>query len=169
MSLEDIEKAIKKLKFNKIVSCPSVPLQIPGITATNTFSAGDAFGTLMVIEVPKSGEIRSATFWDLDYEKTQIDLEIFKHRITQIASEDPWAPSDIDMLHFVTELSFVSYDDHTNNATFELTNIGKAYTAPEGKFWIQAKCIGTPTIANLASMPRIQLQIDSDDPDWQER
>lgn len=152
----------------KVVSCPVFPIDVPGITAANTFAASDTFGTLIKLEVPESGIICSATFWDFDDEKTQVDFEVFKHAITQTASEDAWSPTDEDMKHFVTELSFVSYDDHINSATFELTNIGKAYTAPEGFLWLQGVCRSTPTIA-AGSMPKIQLQILSDDPNWQER
>lgn len=168
MSLEDIEQAIKDKKISKTVSCPSYPAEIPGITAADALDADDCLGTIITLNVPKSGVIYSATFWDLDDEGTQVDLEIFKHIITQIASDAAWSPSDEDMLHFITELAFFSFSDHINSQTSELTNIGKAYTAPEGKFYIQAVCRGTPTIA-AGNMPRIQLQIIPDDPDWQER
>lgn len=152
---------------SRVVSCPATPAMIPGIGA-GAEDAGDCLGTILQVYVPYSGVLYSATLFDLDDEGSQIDLEIFKHSITQIADNAAWAPSDEDMLKFVTELAFVSFDDHINSQTSELTNIGKAYTAPEGKFYIQAVCRGTPTIAAGAS-PRIQLQIIPDDPYWAER
>ena len=166
MSIEDIEQAIKALKIGKIVSCPVIPIGIPGIGA-GAEDANDTFGTLVELKVPKSGTITSATYWDLDDEKTQVDLLIFKHKITQIADNALWQPADAAMLHFVTQLDFVGYEDHVDSATFELPNIGKGYSAPEGKFWVQAVCRGTPTIA-AGSAPRFQFQIFPDDPDWQE-
>lgn len=151
--------------MDKIVSCPATPGQIPGIVAANAFDANDCFGIVFELEVPKSGEIRSATFFDLDDEGSQIDLEIFMGQIPIIASDAAWAPVDADLLKFLTEIAFVSFDDHINNQTSEVTNIGKAYNAPAGKFWIQAVCRFTPTIA-AGSMPKFQLQILTDDPAW---
>ena len=164
-NLQDIGKGIKDKKISRVVSCPIESMEIPGITAADAFDALDCFGDLFVVKVPKSGEIRSATFWDLDDEGTEIDFIIFKHQIVDTGSDAAWAPSDADMLKFVTQLDFVSFEDHINSKTSEITNIGKAYTAPEGKFWIQAKCVGTPNIA-AGHMPRFQLDIMPDDPDW---
>ncbi len=171
-NLESIVSSLKTLttalkEGARIVSCPSVPLEIPGITAADALDAGDCMGTIMKLKVPKQGIIYSATLWDLDDEGSAIYLEIFKHIIVQIANDAAWAPTDSDLLHFVTELSFIAFTDHTDNQTSELTNIGKAYTAPEGLFYIQAKTGGTPNIA-AGSMPRIQLQILSGDPEFKE-
>lgn len=150
---------------NHIVDCPSVPAEIPGITAGDAFDANDVFGTILKIKVPKSGVIYSATFWDFDYEGTQINLHIFKEDITQIASDAAWAPSDEDMQKLVTRLAFVAFDGHTNSYTSELTNIGKGYNTPDGYFYIQAQCVGTPTIA-AGKSPKVQLQIMPMPIDW---
>lgn len=150
-----------------VVSCPTDPVEILGITAADALDAGDAMGNFVKLRVPKSGIIYSATFWDMDDEGTQVDLEIFKQEITQIASDGAWAPPDVELLRFVTELAFVSFDDHGGARTSELTNIGKAYTAPEGYFWIQAVTRSTPTIA-AGNMPKFQLQIIPGDPGWKE-
>jgi len=167
-NLESIEQALKTLFIGKIVSCPLYPIEIPGIVAADAFDANDCFGTIFQIPVPKNGVLHSATFWDLDYEGTQVDFMIYGNPITQIASDAAWAPSDADQLVFVTALSFVSYIGHVNSYTFELNNIGKAYSAARGKFDIQAVTRATPTIA-AGAMPRFQLQILSFDPDFMER
>lgn len=151
----------------KVVSCPSLPKEIPGIGA-GAEGTLDCLGTLVTVEVPPTGTILSATYFDLDYEKSQVDLELFKHKITQVGDNVAWTLSDEDSLHFVHELSFFAFDDHIASATSEITNIGKAYTAPEGKFWIQAKLAGTAQTIAAGKSPRFQLQILSDDPDWQE-
>ena len=165
--LQELINAVRGIGTTTIVSCPNVPAGIPGIAAADAFDAGDAFGTLLELKVPKMGEIRSATFWDLDYEGTQIDFMVYNVVVAQIASDAAWAPADIDQLHLITVLSFVSYINHANSYTFELTNIGKAYTTPLGKIWLQGRCIATPTIA-AGAMPRIQLQIQSFDPSFKE-
>ncbi len=164
--LAELREAVKS-RVSKTVSCPIVPIMIPG-TSAGAVTANDCLGDQFVILVPFSGVIYSATFWDVDYEKTQVDLELFRGQITFFAHDAAWSPSDIDMLEFVTELAFVSFDDHINSATSELTNIGKAYTAPEGRLWIQAVARSTPDIA-IGKAPRIQLQIIPDDPNWQEK
>ena len=164
--LEEIGQ-ILRLTTTQMVACPASPVEIAGIVAADIFDAGDCFGTLTIVHVPKRGIIYSATFWDMDDEGSQVDLEVFKNSIAQIASDAAWAPPDADTLNFITELAFAGFDDHTNNQTSEINGINKGYTAPEGKLWIQAVCRGTPTIA-VANMPRFQLQIISFDPDFKE-
>ncbi len=166
-NFEAIEEAIKAIKTTNIVSCPVIPRQVQGVSA-NTFTAGDAFGLLMEIQVPKRGEIRSATFFDLDNEGSQMDMEIFNIKPVQIASEAAWTLSVADNPKFVTELPFFAFDDHIDSQTSELTNIGKSYTAPKGKLYIQMVCRGTPDMASVAVNPMLQLQILSYDPDFKE-
>lgn len=154
--LEDIKRY---LAINRSVnSYPSVPVEIQGIVAADAFDAGDCMGILTKVKVPKSGILYSATFWDMDDEGSEVDLEVFKNEIPQIASDQPWAPTDETMRSFVTHLAFASFIDHGTSRTAELNNIGKAYTAPLGYFWIQAVTPSTPTIA-AGNMPRFQLQI----------
>lgn len=163
--LEELIRVLRGQYAGQIVSCPEYPIQIPGVSAS-TFTADDAFGLMFEVNVPKMGVIYSATFWDLDDEGTQFDFEIFRNKITQIASEAKWTPVVGDLAHFVTELAFFSFDDHDSCQTSELENIGKAYTAPEGKFWIQTVCRSTPDMASPAVVPLFQMQILSFDPDW---
>ena len=167
-SIADIEQAIISKKYPRVVSCPLEPVMVPGTVADVAIAAGDCLGTIFEIVVPPSGIIYSATLWDLDDEALQIDLEIFKRSITELGDNTVWDCPTEEGLHFITELSFVSFDDHLSLQTSELTNIGKAYTAPEGKFYIQAVGRGASDIA-LGLAPRVQLQILSDDPNWQER
>ena len=166
-NLESLEKAIRELLTTNIVSCPFEPVAIPGSSSSGAYIANDAMGRLVQVKVPKRGVIVSATLFDLDYEKKQIDLEIFKYSITQVTSEDAWTCSDADMVKFVVAIAFAGFDDHAVNATSEVNNIGKAYTAPLGILWVQAVTRGAPTIA-VGSEPRFQLQIQSFDPTFKE-
>jgi len=166
-NLEDVQEAIKAIQTTTIVSCPIEPLAVTGVSA-NTFTAGDAFGLLMEIKVPKRGVIVSATFFNRDDENSQFDLEIFRHKPGQVASEAAWTLSAGDNPYFVHELAFVDNDDHTATRTSKLTNIGVAYTAPDGAFWIQMVCRGTPDMASVDVNPMVQLQIQSFDPDFKE-
>ena len=167
-SMKEVLAALKEYGAGRVVSCPVFPVVIPGIAAVDAFDANDCFGTVVTISVPVRGVIYSATFWDYDDEGTQIDLEVFKEPIVQTASDAAWSPADGDMRKFVAEIEFFAFDDHIISQTSEVKNIGKAYTAPGGKLYIQAVCRSTPTIAAGAS-PEIQLQILSDEPGWEER
>ncbi len=168
-TLELLEEIKNLVSRPKTVCCPATPFEILGITAGAALSAsGDALGLVMKIAVPPSGVIYSATFFDLDDEGSQVDLEIFKRSIADVAWDAPFAPSDTEILNFITELNFFAFDDHGSCQTSEIKNIGKAYTVPNGFLYIQAVTRATPNIA-AGNMPRIQLQILSDDPTWQER
>ena len=166
-TLGDIEEAVKDLKTTSIVSCPSKPVQLPGIVTGGGHIAGECLGLITQLSVPKRGIIVSATYYDLDYEGTQVDLEIFNHLITQVADAATWTLSDIDVLYFIKEIQFFAFDLHTASATSEANNIGRAYVAPEGKLYIQAVCRATCDIAT-GSEPRFQLQIQSFDPSFVE-
>ena len=171
MSLEDLEQAIKDIQTTRIVSCPLVPMTIPGIgTAAvyaGTAAIPECLGTLARLSVPKRGIIVSATLFDLDDEGIQTDLEIFQNTITQVADNAAWTLSAIDSLQFVDEIPFFTFDDQLACQTSEARNIGKAYVAPLGLFYIQAITRGAPTIA-AGALPRFQLQIQSFDPTFKE-
>ena len=152
----------------KVVSCPKSPMPIPGSETATELDSGDTLGTVFQLKVPTSGVIYSATLFDFDDEGIQIDLEIFKAGITDQATDAAFAPTDGEGRTFLTELAFSHFDDHGSFRTSELNNIGKAYSAPKGKLWIQAVTRGISNIA-AGQAPRVQLQILSDDPDWNER
>ena len=148
------------------LSCPANPVEIPGIAAADAFDAEDCFGTTFKVKVPKAGIIQSATFWDMDDEGSQIDFMVFKNNISATTSDAAWAPTDSDLLAFVTALQFATFVDHGTGRTAELVNIGKAYTALGGFFYIQAVAKSTPNIA-AGNMPRFQMQIISLDPNFE--
>lgn len=163
----DLLKAILALRQSKVVSCPKYPMIIKESDTGTTLEDGDTLGLVFELAVPKSGIIYSATFFDFDAEGEGVDLEIFKTRIVDVATDENFAPTIAEGLTHLTELSFVSFDDHGLYQTSELTNIGKAYSVPGGIFYIQAVVRAGYTVA-AGSPARIQLQILSDDPDWQE-
>ncbi len=162
--LEAIETAVK-LPQSRAIDCPASPIEIPGIVADNAFDANDCFGTMFIVDVPKSGIIYSATYWDMDDEGSQIDFFLFKATVTDTASDAAFAPTDSDLLNLVTILKFTTFTDSGTGQTAEITNIGKAYNAPAGKFYIKAVTRSTPNIA-AGNMPRLQMQILSDDPNF---
>ncbi len=164
-NFESIEQAVKSLGTTTIVSCPMVPIAIPGIGA-GAEGALDAMGIQFTISVPKRGVIISSTYYDLDFESTQVNVHLFNRKVTAIADNDAWTLSDGDAPYLVKTLEFVSYITHSNTVyIFDLTNIGKAYIAPSGKLWVQAQCM---VICTIAVAPLFSLQIQSFDPDFKE-
>ena len=135
-TLTDAVTAILAIKTSQVVSCPIDPVEIPGI-GTAIYAAGDCLGGISRIKVPRKGIIQGGTFWDLDDEGKQVDLEIFKSQetgIKEIGDNAAWAPSDVDLFSFLTEMQFFDWDDHINNQSSEVMNFGKYYTFPTGLF-----------------------------------
>lgn len=164
-SNQDIIDELRKIGTTTIVACPVEPAIIQGSISSGAYTANDAMGLITKVKVPKRGVLLSATFCDLDDEGKQVDLEIFNHPITQVASEAAWTLSAANNPNFIDEINFVAFDDHDATQTSKVRNIGTAYVAPEGYFYIQAVNKGTPTIG---VEPRFQLQIQSFDPEFKE-
>lgn len=166
-NINDLLAELRKRSDARVVSCPLIPKALLEADTGVTIETGDTLGLVFAIAVPKSGVIYSATFIDLDAEGSQVDIEIYKRSIADQATDAAYAPDDAEALTFLTELSFVSFDDHGVFQTSEITNIGKAYSVPDGKFYNQGVVRAGQTIA-VGKAPRIQYQILSDDPDFQE-
>ncbi|KKL26396.1 hypothetical protein LCGC14_2395680, partial [marine sediment metagenome] len=111
-NINDLLAELRKRSDARVVSCPRDPIALLKADTGVTIETGDTLGLVFAIAVPKSGVIYSATFWDLDNEGSQVDLEIFKDKPTQIANDAVWALSAADLPTFVIEIAFVSFDDH---------------------------------------------------------
>ena len=165
--LEELINAVRGIRTTTIVSCPIVPAVIVGSDSATALESGDTVGLVFKLKVPKSGIICSATLFDFDDEGTQVDLEIFKASIVDVAVDAAYAPTDSEGLVFLTEINFFAFDDHGAFQTSEVRNVGKGYSVPDGLFYCQAVTRSTPTIA--AGVPhRVQLQIQSFDPAFKE-
>jgi len=165
--LQELINAVRGIGTTTIVSCPSAPEILLGSDSATALEAGDTMGFVTKVRVPKRGIIVSATLWDMDDKDIQTDLEIFKAPIADVAVDAAYSPTDGEMLDFVTEIPFFSFDDHINSRTSEVENIGKAYTAPGGYLFIQGVTRGTPTVT-VGSPYRFQLQIQSFDSTFKE-
>lgn len=165
---EELLEVLKALKAHqKIVSCPSIPAQIPGSDSAVTIETGDTIGRCFSINVPTSGVVISARLLDFDDEGVQVDVYVFKEKIADIATDSPYAPTVAEGFTFLTELNFIPWTDQGVFRTSEIKNIGVGYSVPSGLLWFQAVTRGGITIA--AGVPHcIQIDIDSDDPDWKE-
>lgn len=169
MNLTDVVNAVLGIGSTTIVSCPLEPVEVPGIPASNLdYDAGDAFGTVIRVRVPKRGVLLSGSFFDLDDEGTDVYFHIYKLELDIAPTVDSdYDIADGDALKWVHTLHFYTFRDFASNQVSEATNIGKAYTSPDGMFYLYGE-IGT-TAQTFAIFPRIQLQIQSFDPDFKER
>jgi hypothetical protein len=131
-NLESVEQAILKWKSQKMVSCPSIPMAIPGSDSATALESGDTIGNCFSLRVPPSGQIVSATLYDFDAEGSQVDVFVFKEKIADVAVDAAYAPTDVEGLTFLTLLSFVSFTDQGAYKTSEINNIGKGYSVPCG-------------------------------------
>jgi hypothetical protein len=166
-NFESVENAVKDIQTTKVVACPLVPALIAGSDTATALESGDTLGLVFPLSVPKSGVIISATLYDFDDKGITTDLMIYSARIADQATDAAYAPTDIEGLNFITCLTFAVPIDHGNFQTFELTNIGKAYSIPQGIFFCQAVTRGTPTVT-AGSPYRVKLQIQSFDPSFKE-
>lgn len=163
---DSIQSAIKEIQTATIVSCPLSPKQIEGVTAA-AYTANDCIGKVFKVKVPRRGEIRSATLYNLSDVTNQTDLAIFRRAIISAGDNSAYSPSDTEIVEKVTTIAFVSSTDDINSRTFEVTNIGKAYVAPDGYFYIQAiDRAGQTLVAN--NIPKVQIDILSFDHDFME-
>ena len=166
--LQEILDAIKAIKFNKMVTCPlTYPLTLNGSDAATALESGDTLGFVTELRVPTSGIIYGATLYDFDDKGIATDLEIFTAPIANVAVDAAFAPTDAEMLNFLTELNFVAFDDQGGSQTSEIFNVGKGYSTPTGVLYLQGVTRGTPTVT-AGSPYRVRLYIISDDPNWKE-
>lgn len=134
-------------------------LPVPGITAASVYTAGDAVGTMFVIEgVPRNGTIQTGVYLDKDDEGIETELIIFNKSIVRVADHDPFGVSDGDLDSLVGHISFSTFLDLINNQSSTASGLFLTYTAPAGRLWVQMVTRGTPTIA-AANMPQFRLTI----------
>ena len=134
----------------------------PNIATGAAYAANDAIGGMQEIDVPVSGVIQSANYWDRDDEGLQVDIAICSERFaTSIADNAAFSLLDEDTLKVIHVISFSSFTDFINGQMSSVVSIGKAYYAPSGKLYIQAIARGALNIA-AGSEPMFQLNILAD-------
>ena len=152
----------------KTVYCPKFPLALE-IDSGNAYAALDVVCQVHTIEVPRSGYILGAIWYDPSDQGSAIRLHLFTRTFTIAANNAAWSPSDDDSYNKKYTLNFTSFEDDINNQQSVILDT-IPYSAPESKFYIAASTPAgsTPTYTNPAR-PRVQLIIASDDPDWEEK
>jgi hypothetical protein len=130
----------------------------PGIVTGAAYADLDALGLSFFFDVPKSGIIISANYFDLDDEGLQVDLWLLREEPTLQTDNGAMVFQDGDILKVIKRLQFTAFGDANLCQTSELDNIGRAYSAPSRRIWAQAQARGALNIAVL-NMPMFSLTI----------
>lgn len=136
------------------------PFIVPGVGVAAAYTANDALGVKFSINVPISGIIYTATYYDLDDEGTAMDLVLFREDFTETADNAAMSVSDLDIRKLVGVINFpaASFRNFAANQVCQVTNAGLAYVAPLGLLYCQFMTESTPTIA-VDNIPMIALTI----------
>lgn len=138
-------------------------LEIPGVVPAVAFTDKDAFGTIFAIDVPKSGIIQSALWFDLDDEGLAMDVWLFREPFTPTTDNAAFAISDADLLKVEGVISFATTDfrDAANNQLAHRGGIAISYVAPDGRLYCQAVARGAVDIA-AGKSPQFSMRIIPD-------
>ena len=134
----------------------------PGIVTAAAYADLDALGTAWSVEVPVSGVIVSANYYDLDDEGLQVDLWILRDAPTLQTDNSALAFQDGDIVKVTDVLQFTAFRDANLCQVSNLDNIGRAYVLPSRRMWFQAQARGAVNIA-ANSLPMFALTILSDE------
>ena len=134
----------------------------PGIATGAAYADLDALGTHFSFEVPKSGIIQSAIYFDLDDEGLQVDLWLMADAPAVQTDNSAIAFIDHDLIKVVGRLQFIAFGDAANGQFSSLTNIGLAYVRPNKRMYAQCQARGALNIA-AGNLPMFRLTILSDE------
>lgn len=158
-----------KLK-TKTVFCPEVPRQVFG-TSASAYAALDQVGSLITIRVPESGILHSVSLYDPADQGSSLRVHFFKEIPALAGDNNVWSLSDGDTYNRFLALTFSTFEDDINNRSAYTYGINYPFRlrSTSGSYFMRivlsTPAASTPTYP-LASPPRIQLGILSDDPDF---
>lgn len=131
---------------------------VPGVVTGAAYQALDALGTAFAFDVPESGVIQSAVYYDADDEGLQVDLLFFRASPTQQVDNSAVSLPDTELYKALGRVQFTTFADATNGQFSNVNNIGLAYTAPGGKLWAIAQAQGALNIA-AGNLPAFRLAV----------
>ena len=138
----------------------TVPFSPIGIGLAAAYAALDAMGTIAVkVEVPKTGVIEGAVYYDRDDEGLPVQLWLFDDDVADQTDNGAYTLTDGDLLRVIDVIEFSSgFLDGTNGQVIIGSNLGIPYNAPRGYIWIQLQAGGALNIAAGAE-PVFKLRI----------
>lgn len=130
----------------------------PNVSLASAYQALDALGTVFAFDVPESGVILSAVYYDLDDEGLQVDLLLFDESPRQQVDNGAVSMPDTEVTKAIGRIQFTTFADLAISQFSTVTNVGLAYTAAGGKLWAQAVAQGALNIA-AGALPAFRLVI----------
>ena len=134
----------------------------PGIATGAAYADLDALGIHFSFEVPQSGVIQSAIYYDLDDEGLQVDLWLLDDAPTVQTDNSAIAFIDHDLIKVITRIQFMSFADAANGQFAESKAIGKAYVQKNKRMWAQCQARGALNIA-AGNLPLFRIDFLSDE------
>lgn len=135
---------------------------VPGITTGAAYANLDAIGTSFWFEVPTSGIIESAAYYDLDDEGLQVDLWLFGLSIANQTDNNALVIPDDELVRVLDVLPFAGpFFDANTGQVCTLNGLGIAYSVPDGRVYAQLQARGALNIA-AGNLPVFQLRILAD-------
>src|SRR3990167_2676793 len=134
----------------------------PGIVTGAAYADLDAIGTHFSFEVPRSGVIQSAIYYDLDDEGLQVDLWLLDDAPTVQTDNSAIAFIEHDLIKVITRIQFMSFADAANGQFAESKAIGKAYVQKNKRMWAQCQARGALNIA-AGNLPQFRIDFLSDE------
>lgn len=132
---------------------------------TSAYSAGDLIGTAEIalpLAVrgdglrPASGIIQAVIITDLADQSASIDVYFFDRELTNTTFTDnnPFDPSDIDLLTLIGVASLTSHRSLNDNSNSQLLNIGLPFVLPATShtLYVVLVSIGTPTFGTTSDL-----------------
>ena len=132
-------------------------LTVPGIGTAAPYASGDAFGGLLVFEVPRKGTIANVLFFDLDNEAINKELVLFSVKFTETADNSPFDPADFELLSSIGVVFINTWSSFANNGLGQGVP-ALSYIAPAGRLYGQLVTRGADNIA-ASNLPAIQMVV----------
>ena len=138
----------------------TAPIYPIGIGAASAYAILDAMGTEAVrVEVPKSGVIQGAIYYDRDDEGLGVNLWLFDDDVGNQTDNSAFALTDGDLMRVIDVIEFSSgFLDAANGQVLIGSGLNIPYRAPEGFIWCQVQAMGVLNIA-AGSEPVFKLRI----------
>ena len=139
---------------------PSTISSPTGIGTGAAYADLDSMGTtaFTFTNVPSSGVIESALYFDLDDEGLQVDLWLFNAAPAAQTDNSAFALTDAELQTVIGVISFTSFSDAANGQFSARNGMGLGYVVPGNTIYAQLQARGALNIA-ASNLPAFKLLI----------
>ena len=141
----------------RLIATPPVPISQIG---TGAHVIDDTLGVPFSITVPRRGRIHSLIYYDLDNEKTGVEVWLFNTALTSTipADDAEFIITDVDQLKVEKVVEVSAFNEASSGAVArEEFNPPIPYEAVENKLWGLVRLLAAQTIA---VQPYVSLRVE---------